>query len=238
MVRLDTRLLFGTYCLRMTTTTKTPPTLRRRLLKWFLGLLAILVLGVGILAGVLYHEVHRSNGEVLTGGQKRSYLLHVPKSYQPGRPTPLVISLHGLAEWPAHLMDLSHWNQVADESGFLVVYPMGRSMPRRWFCNNRPGELVQAQQDVQFIADLIDHLGRSYNIDKTRVYANGLSNGGGMSFLLACRLSDRIAAIGGCFGRVPAALDRIPAHASRAHDPVPWDGRPDRAFRGWTIGHV
>jgi polyhydroxybutyrate depolymerase len=39
-------------------------------------------------------------------------------------------------------------------------------------------------------------LKQSYNIDEARVYANGLSNGGGMSFLLACRLSERIAAIG------------------------------------------
>jgi polyhydroxybutyrate depolymerase len=51
-------------------------------------------------------------------------------------------------------------------------------------------------KDVRFISDLIDTLKASYNIDATRIYANGLSNGGGMSFVLSCTLSDRIAAVG------------------------------------------
>src|SRR5574341_1579817 len=50
--------------------------------------------------------------------------------------------------------------------------------------------------DVQFIADLIDTLAARYNIDRPRVYANGLSNGGGMAFAISCTLSDRIAAVG------------------------------------------
>ncbi len=174
--------------------------LRKRLRKWSLRVFVILVLGVGILAGGFYFEIHRANGAVLTGGKKRTYLLHVPKTYQPNRPTPLVICLHGFAEWPAHLMRLSHWNQLADESGFLAVYPSGSNFPLRWRCNGRFNQAGETQQDVQFIADLIDQLKKDYNIDEARVYANGLSNGGGMSFLLACRLSERIAAIGSVGG--------------------------------------
>lgn len=158
-------------------------------------MLVAMVLVAGLLAAVLYAEIYRSNGEVLTSGRKRSYLLHVPKTYQPGRPTALVICLHGFAEWPAHLMRLSHWNRLADEDGFLVVYPFGSGVPLRW---NSGGWFNQ--QDVQFIADLIDQLKREYNIDEARVYANGLSNGGGMSFLLASQLSERIAAFGSVGG--------------------------------------
>jgi polyhydroxybutyrate depolymerase len=51
-------------------------------------------------------------------------------------------------------------------------------------------------KDVRFISDLIDTLEASYNIDPARIYANGLSNGGGMAFVLSCTLSDRIAAVG------------------------------------------
>jgi polyhydroxybutyrate depolymerase len=47
---------------------------------------------------------------------------------------------------------------------------------------------------------LIDQLEKQYNIDSKRIYANGLSNGGGMSFYLACQLSDRITAIGSVAG--------------------------------------
>lgn len=172
-------------------------TWRRRLLKWSLYALTALVLGIGCF---LYFEVYRSNGEVLTSGKKRTYLLHVPKTMPTNRPVPLVICLHGFSEWPAHLMRLSHWNRLADEFGFLVVYPCGSGFPLRWRCTSWFNKPEEARQDVQFISDLIDQLKRNYNIDESRVYANGLSNGGGMSFLLACKLSERIAAIGGVGG--------------------------------------
>ena len=54
-------------------TARTQTTWRKRWLKWSLYVLAALVLGIGGLFGVLYFELHRSNGEVLTGGQKRAY---------------------------------------------------------------------------------------------------------------------------------------------------------------------
>ena len=71
---------------------------RKRLRKWLLRVVVGLVLGFGVLSGALYFEIRRANGEVLTGGKKRTYLLHVPKTYQSNRPTPLVIWLHGFAE--------------------------------------------------------------------------------------------------------------------------------------------
>ncbi len=181
-------------------TGKNQATRGKRWLKWSLWVGLALMVGIGGLLGVLYFELHRSNGEVLTGGRKRAYLLHVPTTIPTNRPMPLVICLHGFAEWPAHLMRLSHWNQLADECGFLVVYPRGSGFPFRWHCMGRFNQPDEVQQDVQFIADLIDQLKKEYRIDETRIYANGLSNGGGMSFLLACRLSERIAAIGGVGG--------------------------------------
>lgn len=109
---------------------------------------------------------------------------------------PLVIYLHGFAEWPAHVMRLSHWNQLADEFGFLVVYPPGSGFPFRCRCGSRFWKQEEQPQDVQFISNLLDQLKKEYKIDEERIYANGLSNGGGMSFLLAGRLSERIAAFG------------------------------------------
>ena len=186
----------------MNTAEKTKPraTWRRRFLKWSLWASVVLVVGVAVLSGVLYWEIHRTNGEVLTGGKKRTYLVHVPRNIQTNRPTPLVICLHGFAEWPAHLMELSHWNQVADESGFIVVYPSGSGFPLRWRCGGGFGKPEELSEDVQFISDLVDRLKEEHNIDEFRIYANGLSNGGGMCFLLACKLSERIAAIGGVSG--------------------------------------
>jgi polyhydroxybutyrate depolymerase len=135
-------------------------------------------------------------------------------------------------------MRLSHWNELADEFGFLVVYPCGSGFPFRWHCLSRFNPPEEGQQDVQFISDLIDQLKKEYQIDEARIYANGLSNGGGMSFLLACRLSARIAAIGGVGGAytLPWAeyKPQRPVPAIIFHgtaDPiVPFNGRSSGGF--------
>lgn len=137
---------------------------------------------------------NRPNGTLLSSGHTRRYLLHVPRSYDRAKPAPLVISMHGAGGWPVQQMELSLWNRLADEQGFLVVYPSAYESdgPRTWEVGRGPGLM----HDVRFIADLIDELQADYNIDPRRIYANGLSNGGGMSFVLSCTLSDRIAAVG------------------------------------------
>ncbi|MBN2083903.1 MAG: hypothetical protein JW748_01675 [Anaerolineales bacterium] len=136
------------------------------------------------------------NGRIVSGGEERTYVLHVPASYDGTAAVPLVISMHGFAEWPAHQMQISRWNKLADREGFLVVYPAGTGFPLRWrILRDESGSAVTTI-DMEFINTLIDLLLAEYNIDPARVYANGLSNGGGMSDMLGCALSGRIAAIG------------------------------------------
>ncbi len=177
---------------------------------------------------------NRTNGSLTSAGEQRRYLLYVPDAYDPSTPTPLVISIHGFAEWPAHQQQISRWNDLADEQGFLMVYPMGTDYPLRW----RAGSGAGLMQDVTFISDLIDHLEGEYNIDPARIYANGLSNGGGMSFALSCKLSERIAAIGGVAGAYLLPWDECtpsrPVPSIVFHgtaDPiVPFTGGPSRSF--------
>jgi polyhydroxybutyrate depolymerase len=218
------------------TTDPSPASLRTRRWKWPLRIFVALALVTALLAVAACREIYRSNGEVLSSGRKRSYLLHVPKTYQPNRPTALVICLHGFSEWPAHVMRLSHWNQLADEDGFLVVYPRGSRFPLRWNCGGRFSQQEQAQQDVQFISDLIDQLKKEYNLDETRIYANGLSNGGGMSFLLAGQLSGRIAAIGSVGGAY--ALPWADYHPKRPVAAIIFHGTADPIvpYHGKTWG--
>jgi polyhydroxybutyrate depolymerase len=146
-----------------------------------------------------FYVRNRNNGSIISSGQKREYLLYVPRSYDRTKPTPLVISMHGAGGWPVQQRDLSEWNRVADSHGFIVVYPSGKvsAGPRVWHVGREDG----LARDVRFISDLIEKLAASYNIDRSRIYANGMSNGGGMTFVLSCTLSDRIAA----FGMVGAA---------------------------------
>ena len=61
------------------------------------GLPVVLVL----IAAVSIHILDRTNGTIVSSGQKREYLLYVPRSYDRAKPTPLVISMHGGALWPA-----------------------------------------------------------------------------------------------------------------------------------------
>jgi len=161
-----------------------------------------------------YHIRNRSNGTIISSGQEREYLLYVPKTYDRTKPTPLVISLHGGAMWPAAQKESSQWNELADERSFIVVYPSGEvgDGPRSW--NVHPGN--GPAKDARYISDLIDTLSSTYNIDPTRIYANGLSNGGGMSFVLSCTLSDRIAAVG-----TVVAAQTLPFSWCRDSTPVP-----------------
>jgi len=171
----------------------------------------LIVLGVSVALllspAVFYYVVmsryapNRITGTIVSSGQRREYLLHVSSHYDPTRATPLVISLHGAAVWPATQREASQWNRLADRRGFIVVYPSGTTLDgngtgrlpfRVWVAE--PGPSVTA--DSRFISDLIDSLSADYRIDPARIYADGLSNGGGMAFALSCTLSRRIAAIG------------------------------------------
>jgi polyhydroxybutyrate depolymerase len=158
------------------------------------GLPVLLILA--ILLSVSF--ANRTNGAIVSSGEKREYLLYVPKSYDSTKRTPLVISMHAAMNWPAYQMKISQWNKTADENGFLVVYPAGTDPlhlgPKAWFMNG--SRSPSTMPDVRFISELIDTLEAHYNIDSTRIYANGMSNGGGMAFALSCTLSNRIAAIG------------------------------------------
>lgn len=166
---------------------------RRPALRAALVLLAAPV-ALAVALCVSFYVRNRDNGGFVSSGEERTYRLYVPKSYDPARPTPLVISLHGGGLWGAAQMEMSQWNRVADEQGFLVVYPsgVGGSGPRHW----RAGVGDSSAKDVRFISELIDTLRASHTIDPTRIYADGISNGAGMAFLLSCTLSDRIAAVG------------------------------------------
>src|SRR5207247_10069603 len=72
-----------------------------------------------------FHARNRNNGSLVSSGQKREYLLYVPRSYDRSKPTPLVISMHGAAGWPIQQMKLSDWNHLAESHRFIVVYPAG-----------------------------------------------------------------------------------------------------------------
>lgn len=205
---------------------------RRGVIRWFVAVVVAVALLLPAAGWVAFQVLNRTNGEILTSGATRRFLLHVPESLPQDRSVPLVVDLHGFAQWPANQRDISNWDDLADEKGFIVVHPEGTGFPRRW-ASHSPDE-PQTDRDVTFIADLIDHLSAEHPIDPDRIHVAGISNGGGMAFVLACELSGHVASIGtvaGLFTHPWEACDRtrpVPLIAFHGLDDeiVPFAGGP------------
>lgn len=200
-------------------------------------LLFVMVVGLFVLAGLLiWNIMDHTNGRLVSSGEKREYLLYVPDSYDPAKTVPLVINIHGFAQWPANQANVSQWNQLADEEGFIVVYPSGLGIPKRWRVTRTPEDPTGVDIELQYYRDLIDKLTVEYAIDPEQIYVNGLSNGGGMSLRLACSLSDRVAAIGGVAGAYLVDLAECPGGVpamffhGQADKIVPYEGGPSERF--------
>lgn len=126
-----------------------------------------------------------------SGGLERTCSVHVPPSYRKGMAVPLVLVFHGGGGTGEGMEKLTHMDEVADDGGFMVVYPDG--VDGNW--NDGRPEINPGVDDVGFIRDLLGRLEADYSIDAGRVYATGISNGGFMSYRLAFDMADRFAAI-------------------------------------------
>ncbi|MFM9951324.1 MAG: T9SS type A sorting domain-containing protein [Saprospiraceae bacterium] len=127
-------------------------------------------------------------------GVDRNYLTYVPATLPQGSPAPVVLVLHGFTQTAQGIMNYSGFNAIAETAGFIAVYPNGINLS--W----NVGFSSTGANDVGFLNALIDTLNIKYPVDLDRVYACGMSNGGFMSYRLACELSDRIAAIASVTG--------------------------------------
>ncbi|WP_410809787.1 alpha/beta hydrolase family esterase [Micromonospora sp. 067-2] len=141
-------------------------------------------------------------------GLDRTYLLHAPPSYDPNRPSTLVIALHFYPGAGASMRELTGLDARADQDNALVAYPDGQG--------GGFNALVccGSADDVGFLTALTDHLVRTWRADPDRVFLTGISNGGDMSFRAAVEGAGRFAAIavvsGGYSGALTRAEDYVP----------------------------
>jgi polyhydroxybutyrate depolymerase len=130
------------------------------------------------------------------GGRERTFVVHVPPSYDPSKPTPLVLNFHGYLMSPKWEEWLTSMSTKSDAAGFLLVYPKGTGTPLSFNAGGCCGDAKSDDvDDVGFTRTMLDRLEADLCVDPKRVYATGMSNGGFMSHRLACEMSDRIAAI-------------------------------------------
>jgi polyhydroxybutyrate depolymerase len=146
-------------------------------------------------------------GLLVVDGLDRIYIAHIPHSYDESEATSLLLALHGGGGSARKMMNLTDFNSLSDKEGFVVVYPQG--VENHWN-DGRTLQKYRAHEenidDVAFISTLIDYLVDELNIDETRIYAAGISNGAMMSCRLGCELSDKIAAIAMVVGAMPEDL--------------------------------
>ena len=140
------------------------------------------------------------------GGLTREYRLYVPDIYtRTTGAVPLLVNLHGYGSNNLEQENYGDFRPLADTANFLVVHPNGTIDGNGNHFWNTFGPRGTGVDDVAFLSTLIDTLARRYRVDLNRVYSTGMSNGGFMSYELACQLGNRIAAIASVTGSMTAS---------------------------------
>ena len=177
------------------------------------------------------------NGTIVHDGIVRSYKLYVPAIYSSNIAVPLLFNFHGYTSNSNEQMFYGDFRNIADTANFLVVHPQG-TLDNTNTTHFNVGWGGSTVDDVGFTEALIDSLSAAYSIDQNRIYAVGMSNGGFMSFRLACELSAKIAAVGSVTGSMlPSTL--VNCNASHPMPVIQIHGTTDATVpysgsAGWT----
>jgi polyhydroxybutyrate depolymerase len=163
-------------------------------------------------------------------GGMRTYIVHVPASYDGSKPVPLMINFHPLIFGTGSGQRTgSGWAQVGDREGIITAFPDGYDAA--WDIGNccTRGDV----DDMAFALAIVEEISKAACIDPNRVYASGYSMGGGMSHLLGCKAANVFAAI------APSAFDlteenHIPCEPARPLTVVMHRGMSDSVvpYRG------
>lgn len=180
---------------------------------------------------------YRFSSSIVVDGRARSYIINLPPNYYESSNFSVVIAMHGGGGNAEQFETSSKLTEKANASGFIVVYPDGvRSTGllalRTWnagtCCSYASDNNID---DVKFISDLIDNLISEYKINPKKIYATGHSNGGMLSYRLACQLSNKIAAFAPNAATMVVTQPCVPArpvpilHMHSIHDQnVPYTG--------------
>ncbi|MDC0453746.1 prolyl oligopeptidase family serine peptidase [Gammaproteobacteria bacterium] len=135
------------------------------------------------------------NQSILHNGISRDYILYIPENLPTN--APLVVVSHGYTSSAKTMMSYSGMNKVADEEKFLVVYPQGTKDQRgnNFFNVGYEFHASSKVDDLGFIKALAIKLTEDYQVNPNHIFATGMSNGGDLSYFLACYASDTFQAV-------------------------------------------
>ena len=131
-------------------------------------------------------------------GYERSYRIYIPRSLSPQDSAAVVVTLHGGDFARAH--ERTHWHELAEEKGFIVLYPQSLRDGVMWNAWDNLGPEQGRPDDVAFLDHLITQLPLEYPMDPERIYLHGQSMGDMMGMHYAYLHSDHIAAAALCSG--------------------------------------
>ena len=176
---------------------------------------------------------------------ERYYIIYRPTSSTPEDNLPVLFALHGYGSTAETHKSYTQYEPLAENNRFIVVYPQGYKLETQltnssshW--NSGAWTIGSNIDDVSFISTLIEIVASKINIDRSRVYSSGMSNGGFMSYHLACNLSSKIAAVASVTGSMSKETyeDCNPAHPTsilQVHGTidatVPFDGNSALGMR-------
>jgi polyhydroxybutyrate depolymerase len=164
-------------------------------------------------------------GPYVVGGS-RPVAIRVPAGYDPSVPAPLLLLLHGVSQSPDFINPYLRFAPVADERGLLLALPrgtydrMGRAV---WNATDAccAGASDREIDDSGYLRGVIAEIQGLLNVDPDRIYFVGHSNGGFMSYRMACDHADLVAAIaslaGATFADPAACQPEVPVHVLQVH---------------------
>ncbi|AIT60933.1 alpha/beta hydrolase family esterase [Corynebacterium doosanense] len=120
----------------------------------------------------------------------RAFIIHVPTGYDRTMPTPVLFGFSGKDDSPENFRSYSQLLRTAGREA-IVIYP--RAIDGAW--EGAPYATVRPGADVDFVRTIVEKIRFSYHLDPSRIYATGMSNGGGMAALLGCRATDLLAGV-------------------------------------------
>jgi polyhydroxybutyrate depolymerase len=134
------------------------------------------------------------------GGHERSAIVHVPRRAAETSALPVVLNFHGGGGHGANQKEYSLLDSLADQEKFVAVYPNGNGRFENRLLTWNAGTCcgyaaIKNIDDVGYVRELLAQISEKLPVDRRRVYATGLSNGGMMSHRLAAQASDVIAAV-------------------------------------------
>ncbi len=177
-----------------------------------LALAAMAALGCGVSPVMTTYQGDDRMESFMQADFTRFFRVHVPERAELGPAAPLVLVFHGSSQNAAQIRAQTGLDQASDEAGFIVAYleaPMGA-----WDVFDNLGGL--GLDDLAYVREVIDRVDRAYVMDRRRIIAVGLSNGGVFSQQLGCKLADRIAG----FVSVAASMPRLMATDCAPSRPV------------------